>query len=72
MPNANTFNDTGGVLVTTRSTIAWGALGHAVAAYDTALSYAGQREQFAQPLCRFQIVQDRLVKMLADVTGMQL
>jgi glutaryl-CoA dehydrogenase len=29
LPKANTFKDTGRVLVTTRSTIAWGALGHA-------------------------------------------
>jgi glutaryl-CoA dehydrogenase len=72
LPEANTFKDTGRVLVTTRSTIAWGALGHAVAAYDTALTYAKQREQFGKPLSSFQIVQDRLVKMLADVTAMQL
>ncbi len=72
LPEANSFKDTGRVLVTTRSTIAWGALGHAVAAYDTALTYARQREQFGKPLCSFQIVQDRLVKMLAEVTGMQL
>jgi glutaryl-CoA dehydrogenase len=48
------------------------ALGHAVAAYDTALAYSKQREQFGKPLCSFQIVQERLVKMLAEVTGMQL
>ena len=40
--------------------------------YDAALTYAKQREQFGQPLVSFQLVQDRLVKMLADVTGMQL
>ena len=51
---------------------AWGALGHAVAAYDAALTYSKQRHQFGKPLCSFQIVQDRLVKMLAEVTGMQL
>jgi glutaryl-CoA dehydrogenase len=72
LPRANTFKDTSRVLVTTRSTIAWGALGHAVAAYDTALTYAKQREQFGKSLSGFQIVQDRLVKMLADVTAMQL
>jgi glutaryl-CoA dehydrogenase len=72
LPEANSFKDTGRVLVATRGTIAWGALGHAVAAYDTALTYAKQREQFGKPLCSFQIVQDRLVKMLAEVTGMQL
>jgi glutaryl-CoA dehydrogenase len=72
LPGANTFKDAGRVLVTTRGTVAWGALGHAVAAYDVALTYAKRREQFGRPLASFQIVQDRLVKMLAEVTGMQL
>src|SRR4029453_13105307 len=72
LPGANTFKDAGRVLVTTRTTCAWGALGHAVAAYDAALTYSKQRTQFGKPLCSFQIVQDRLVKMLAEVTGMQL
>jgi glutaryl-CoA dehydrogenase len=72
LPAAESFADTTRVLVTTRSTIAWAALGHAVAAYDIALRYAKQREQFGKPLASFQIVQDRLVRMLADVTAMQL
>ena len=72
LPGAETFKDAGRVLVTTRGTVAWGALGHAMAAYDIALTYAGRRHQFGRPLASFQIVQDRLVKMLAEVTGMQL
>jgi glutaryl-CoA dehydrogenase len=72
LPGANTFKDAGRVLVTTRGTVAWGALGHAMAAYDIALTYAKQRHQFGRPLASFQIVQDRLVKMLAEVTSMQL
>jgi glutaryl-CoA dehydrogenase len=72
LPRAERFKDAGRVLVTTRSTCAWGALGHAVAAYDAALTYSKQRTQFGRPLCSFQLVQDRLVKMLAEVTGMQL
>jgi glutaryl-CoA dehydrogenase len=72
LPGAERFKDAGRVLVTTRTTCAWSALGHAVAAYDTALTYSKQREQFGKPLCSFQIIQDRLVKMLAEVTGMQL
>jgi glutaryl-CoA dehydrogenase len=72
LPGAETFRDAGRVLVTTRSTCAWGALGHAVAAYDAALTYSKQRSQFGKPLCSFQIIQERLVRMLSEITGMQL
>jgi glutaryl-CoA dehydrogenase len=72
LPGARSFKDTARVLAGTRSTCAWAALGHAVAAYETALTYSKRREQFGRPLCSFQIVQERLVKMLADVTAMQL
>jgi glutaryl-CoA dehydrogenase len=72
LPGAHSFKDTARVLAGTRSTCAWAALGHAVAAYETALTYAKRRTQFGQPLCSFQIVQDKLVRMLADVTAMQL
>ena len=59
LPGAETFKDAGRVLVTTRSVCAWGALGHAVAAYDAALTYSKQRTQFGKPLAGFQIVQER-------------
>jgi glutaryl-CoA dehydrogenase len=72
LPGASSFRDTARVLAGTRSACAWAALGHAVAAYDTALTYAKRREQFGRPLCSFQIIQDRLVRMLAEVTAMQL
>jgi glutaryl-CoA dehydrogenase len=72
LPGAETFKDTGRVLATTRATCAWMALGHATAAYDAALRYAQERKQFGHPLASFQIVQERLVRMLAELTGMQL
>jgi glutaryl-CoA dehydrogenase len=72
LPGARSFKDAGAVLAGTRNTVAWSALGHAVAAYDAARSYCGQRKQFGKPLVAFQIVQDRLVKMLAEICGMQL
>jgi glutaryl-CoA dehydrogenase len=72
LPGANSFKDTASVLVETRSSCAWMALGHAVAGFDAALTYAKRRHQFGRPLCSFQIVQDRLVRMLADLTAMQL
>ena len=72
LPGARSFKDAGRVLAATRSTCAWAALGHATAAYDTALRYATSRHQFGQPLASFQIIQQRLVTMLADLTAMQL
>jgi glutaryl-CoA dehydrogenase len=72
LPGARSFADTTRVLAATRSTCAWAALGHATAAYDTALRYVGERHQFGKPLASFQIIQQRLVSMLADLTAMQL
>lgn len=72
LPHAHSFADTARVLEGTRASCAWFALGHAVAGYDAALTYAHGRRQFGRPLTSFQIVQQRLVRMLADVTAMQL
>jgi glutaryl-CoA dehydrogenase len=72
LPGARSFADATAVLAATRSTCAWAALGHATAAYDAALRYALSRRQFGRPLASFQIIQQRLVTMLADLTAMQL
>jgi glutaryl-CoA dehydrogenase len=72
LPGARSFADAGAVLAGTRNTVAWSALGHAVAAYDAARSYCEQRTQFGKPLVSFQIVQERLVRMLAEICSMQL
>ncbi|MCQ9165325.1 acyl-CoA dehydrogenase family protein [Arthrobacter sp. STN4] len=72
LPGSHTFKDTSKVLVATRLGVAWSALGHATAVYEAALSYANQRIQFGKPLARFQLVQERLTQMLAELTGMQL
>jgi glutaryl-CoA dehydrogenase len=72
LPGANSFKDTARVLAGTRNAVAWGALGHATAAYEIAAQYCSERTQFGKPLVSFQIVQDKLVKMLAEVCSMQL
>jgi glutaryl-CoA dehydrogenase len=72
LPDANSFKDTARVLAGTRNAVAWGALGHATAAYEIAAQYCAERSQFGKPLISFQIVQDKLVKMLAEVCSMQL
>jgi glutaryl-CoA dehydrogenase len=72
LPGADSFKAAGRVLAGTRNSVAWAALGHATAAYEITAAYCAQRTQFGKPLVSFQIVQDRLVKMLAEVTSMQL
>lgn len=72
LEGATTFDDAAAVLARARPGIAWGALGHAVAAYDAAVAYCLEREQFGTPIAGYQLTQFRLAKMLADVTAMRL
>lgn len=60
------------MLAKSRQTVAWEALGHAIAAYEAAVTYSLRREQFGRPIARFQLVQDKLSHMLSDITSMQL
>jgi len=72
LAKARTWDDANYVLAKSRQTVAWEALGHAIAAYEAALTYALRRQQFGRPLARFQLIQDKLSHMLSDITGMQL
>jgi glutaryl-CoA dehydrogenase len=72
LADSRTFADTSRCLTKSRQTIAWEGLGHAIAAYECALAYVRRREQFGKPLAAFQLIQDKLSNMVADITGMQL
>jgi glutaryl-CoA dehydrogenase len=72
LEGANSFQDTNKVLTATRSGVAWEATGHAVAAYEAALQYAQERVQFGKPIASFQLIQNKLSGMLAEITNMQL
>src|SRR5438876_6495083 len=52
--------------------IAWGAIGAAMSCYDWALQYSQQRIQFGKPIAAFQLVQQKLVWMLTEITKAQL
>jgi glutaryl-CoA dehydrogenase len=69
LQNANSFRDTAAVLRLTRAGVAWMAVGCSRGAYEHALAYAKQRQQFGRPIAGFQLVQDQLVRMLANVTA---
>ncbi|HTW22652.1 MAG TPA: acyl-CoA dehydrogenase family protein [Candidatus Baltobacteraceae bacterium] len=52
--------------------IGWGAIGAAMACYDTALNYAKQRKQFGdKPIASHQMVQEKLVWMITEITKAQ-
>ena len=70
--NADSFKDTAKVLTATRAMVAWEAIGHAVASYEAAITYAKERVQFGKPIASFQIIQNKLANMLAEITSMQL
>jgi len=69
LAEANSFKDTARVLRITRASVAWMATGCARGAYEHALRYTGERQQFGRPIAGFQLVQDLLVRMLSNVTA---
>ena len=73
---ANTLDDRreliGADRVTRRAARVDHPSGLATAVYELALAHALEREQFGQPIAGFQLVQDKLSRMLAEITSMQL
>ena len=69
LANATSFADTAKVLKVTRMGVAWAAAGCARGAYEHALRYTQERDQFGKPIAGFQLVQDLLVRMLANVVA---
>jgi len=67
--NINSFRDVAEILRATRAGVAWQALGVMTGAYELALDYAREREQFGRPIGGFQLVQDLLVKSLGNITA---
>ncbi len=69
LANATSFKATAEILRVTRAGVAWMAVGCGRGAYDHALAYAQEREQFGRPIAGFQLIQDLLVRMLANTTA---
>jgi glutaryl-CoA dehydrogenase len=72
LPNVKGLRGPLGCLSQARYGIAWGAVGAAMACYDWALQYAQQRIQFGKPIASFQLVQQKLVFMVTEITKAQL
>ena len=71
LQGGNSFKDTAKVLKMTRYAVAWMSTGCAMGAYEAALKYSQERLQFGKPIGSFQLVQDLLAKMLANITASQ-
>ena len=68
LPGATGLGSTLSVLTHSRYGVGWDGLGQAMDCYETALAYAGYREQFGQPIASFQLVQQKLVSMLNEIS----
>jgi glutaryl-CoA dehydrogenase len=69
LPGAESFRDTNQLLMNSRVWVAWQTVGLQLAAYEYALAYALEREQFGKPIASFQMVQEKLVRILDNLTA---
>ncbi|MCX2746548.1 acyl-CoA dehydrogenase family protein [Arthrobacter sp. MI7-26] len=67
--NVNSFKDVAAMLRAMRSDVAWIATGIQAGAFEAALRYVRERHQFGRPLGSFQLVQEKLARMLGNLTA---
>src|ERR1700741_4167572 len=78
IPESNLLPKSGGLksplmcLNQARYGIAWGGIGAAMACFDCAVEYTKGRTQFDKPIAGFQLVQEKLARMLTEITKGQL
>jgi glutaryl-CoA dehydrogenase len=72
LPKAEGLGSTLSILTHSRYGVGWDGLGQAADCYETALAYAKEREQFGHPIAAFQLVQQKLVAMLSEISLSQL
>jgi glutaryl-CoA dehydrogenase len=67
--NVDSFRDVAAMLRAMRSDVAWIATGIQAGAFEAALRYVRERRQFGRPLGSFQLVQEKLARMLGNLTA---
>lgn len=65
----DSFRDISAILAQLRFVVAWNAAGLQAGTYEAALAYALRREQFGRPIAGFQLVQEKLARMLGNATA---
>ncbi|MCP2049795.1 UNVERIFIED_ORG: glutaryl-CoA dehydrogenase [Paenarthrobacter nicotinovorans] len=69
LQEVNSFKDVAAMLRAMRSDVAWIAAGIQAGAFEAALAYVRERQQFGRPLGSFQLVQEKLARMLGNTTA---
>lgn len=72
LPNAKGLKSIFQCLNLARYGVACGAVGAAIACYQAAKAFALEREVFDRPIAGYQLVQERLVHMMTEITKAQL
>ncbi|HJQ29847.1 MAG TPA: acyl-CoA dehydrogenase family protein [Rubrobacter sp.] len=72
LPKAGGLGSTLSILTHSRYGVGWDGLGQASDCYETALAYAKEREQFGKPIASFQLIQQKLVEMVNEISLSQL
>lgn len=69
LQNINGWRDVARILRAMRSDVAWIAAGLQAGALDAAVRYVRERHQFERPVGGFQLVQEKLARMLGNVVA---
>lgn len=68
IPKAINFaKGTNVILQHSRVFVCWIAVGIAMGSYDAAIKYVSERKQFGQSISGFQLVQEKIVKMMSNI-----
>lgn len=67
LPRIESFRDINRAFRVLRPAIAWNSVGMQLGAYEAALRYARGREQFGAPIAGYQLIQEKLVQIVANI-----
>lgn len=69
LPRLNSFADINRAMRGLRADVVWTAAGMQAGILETARSYAGQRRQFGRPIAGFQLIQEKLARIYANLAS---
>lgn len=72
LTGVSSFKDINKVLGVSRVLVAWQPVGLAMGVYDMVVRYTTQREQFGVPLAQFQLIQEKIQRILSTASAMWL